>query len=110
MKYAVLAALLCPTFAYGQVNASISDGTRYQYAEGVFSGYTVQANGETICTDPLAYGRYIACSGQASKRVWVNTNGTLGAYIVVDQTGRALCGDPSVLNDFRGSGNLIVCN
>jgi len=110
VKYVLAAALLCPAFATAQVNVSISDGTGNQYAEGVLTGYTVQANGQTICTDPLAYGRYIACSGRANNRVWVDTNGVLGAYIVVDPQGRQLCEDPSVHLDFRGLGDFISCN
>lgn len=108
MKYVCLIALLCPMTAFAQVNASITNERGGAYIEGELTGYTVQANGQTICTNPLAYGRYIACSGRASASVWVDTYGVLGAYIVVDQEGRALCEDPTVYNDFRG-GNYIIC-
>jgi len=108
MRFAIFAAIICPTVVLAQVNASITDATGGAYIEGVLMGYTVQANGQTICDDPIAYGRYIACSGKSSHRVWVDANGTLGAYVVVNENGQALCNDPAVYNDFRG-GNYIVC-
>jgi len=110
MMRILLIALLLPGLAHAQVNASVTDASGGQYVEGELTGYSVQANGKTICTDPLAYGRYVACSGRANKTVWIDTNGTLGAYIVVDQEGRALCEDPSVMNDFRQSGSFIICD
>lgn len=91
-----------------QVNTVITDGTQ-PFAEGVLEGYEVQADGRTLCRDPIAYGRYVACNGRATKPVWVETNGVLGAYIVVDQGGRQICEDPSVWKQFRGQGSVIVC-
>ena len=94
--------------ASAQVNTSVTDGTR-RPAEGVLHGYTVQVGGQTLCSDPIAWGRYIACSGRSTHRVWVETNGMLGAYVVIDAQGREVCRDPMVWNQFRGTGSFIVC-
>ena len=80
-----------------------------RFAEGILSGYEVQAGGHTICKNPIAYGRYIACKGRASRRVWVDTNGVLGAYIVVAPNGKPLCSNPEVRNQFRGPTSYIFC-
>ncbi len=113
MRYISLALALTILFfntgARAQENTVITDG-RQPFAEGVLRGYEVQANGKSLCRDPIAYGRYIACSGKSSKRVYVEVNGVLGAYIVVDRRGREVCRDPLVYNKFRGPNNYIVCN
>jgi len=95
--------------AGAQVNAIITDRTG-SFAEGVLKGYIVQHQGRVICENPVAWGRYIACSGKASKPVWANTNGVLGGYIVVDKNGKQLCSDPSVSVQFRGPKSYIICD
>ena len=110
LRYAATVILaLVPTLALAQVNATVmnDDGP---FAEGVLSGYIVQHQGRVICENPVAWGKYIACSGKASKRVWVDTNGTLGAYVVVDKSGKELCTNPSVSIQFRGPKSYIICD
>lgn len=101
-------ALSSTVSAGAQVNTVITDGDQ-PFAEGVLVGYEVQVDGRTICSDPVAHGRYISCSGQSLTRVWVESNGVLGAYIVVDPEGRQVCEDPAVWNQFRGQMSFIVC-
>ncbi len=97
-----------PTLGFAQVNTVITDGRR-PFSEGRLLGYEVLAGGRTICRNPVAYGRYIRCAGRASRRVWVETNGVLGAYIVVGPSGQRLCSDPMVSNRFRGPKSYILC-
>jgi hypothetical protein len=109
----MIALLSCGFIGSGPAQAQLNtvilneDGP---FAEGSLLGYTVQAFGETLCADPVAWGRYIVCGATPRGRVWVETNGTLGAYIVVDAGGNAVCRDPEVWNQFRGSQSFIVCN
>ncbi|WP_137109338.1 hypothetical protein [Rhodobacter sp. SY28-1] len=101
------------------VNAVVTDGTG-RFSEGRLEGYVVQAKGTTICHDPYAIGKYISCTrslavaGQVwsapSKQVWINTNGVLGAMVVVDETGAAICESPSVSIQFRGPASYILCS
>lgn len=111
MKHSLaLAFALSTTFPAGaQVNTVVTDGNQ-QFAEGVLVGYEVQVDGRTLCFNPVAHGRYISCSGQAFQQVWVESNGVLGAYIVVDPQGRQVCEDPAVWNQFRGQASYIVCD
>lgn len=106
--------------ASAQMNTVITDGGS-PFAEGVLNGYVVQANGQVICNDPFVIGRYISCRDQISRdgmtwhasshqQVWVETNGVLGAVIVVDRNGSTVCQDPMVWNQFRGPLSYIVCN
>ena len=113
-------ALLCGVAAHAQVNTLVTDGS-VPFAEGVLEDYVVQADGAAICSNPHVIGRYISCKDEVSdkgmvwraqshQRVWVETNGTLGAMIVVDQSGSQICSDPSAWNKFRGPISYIVCN
>ena len=109
-RYLALAAFLLSAYPAGaQVNTVITNGSQ-PFAEGVLVGYEVQVNGRTLCANPIAYGRYIACNGQASKQVWVESNGVLGAYIVLNREGRQICENPAVWNQFKGQVSYIVCN
>lgn len=100
--------IVAPSVGFAQINTVVTDGTR-AFAEGILSGYVVQVNGRTICKNPVVYGRYIACKGKGSRRVRVETNGVLGAYVVVAPNGKLLCSDPMVHNQFRGSESYILC-
>jgi hypothetical protein len=100
------------------VNVVVTDGSG-RFSEGKLEGYVVQARGETICQNPYAIGKYISCerslavAGQVwtapPKQVWVDTNGVLGAMVVVDERGAALCESPSVSIQFRGPTSYILC-
>ena len=108
-KLAIVAAAMGAISANAQgVNAVVTDG-QMQFAHGELTNYIVQVDGVTLCENPIAYGRYIACSGASSKQVWVNTNGVLGTYVVVDEQGRQMCSDPEVRNQFRGPTSYITC-
>lgn len=108
-KFAIMAVVLGPVCANAQgVNAVVTDG-QTQFAQGELTNYVVQVDGVTLCENPVAYGRFIACSGTSSTQVWVDTNGVLGAYIVVDHDGRQICSDPEVRNQFRGPTSYISC-
>jgi hypothetical protein len=102
------AMTLAPSISSAQVNTVVTDGVR-PFAEGILSGYEVQADGRTICKNPIVYGRYISCKGRGSRRVSVETNGVLGGYVVVAPHGKPLCSDPTVHNQFRGSTSYILC-
>ncbi|MCO8145337.1 hypothetical protein NHN26_08875 [Rhodovulum tesquicola] len=47
--------------------------------------------------------------GMQPLAVSVPTNGVLKGY-TVQKAGRTVCKDPTVWNDFRGSGSFIVCD
>ena len=107
------------TVALAQANAVVTDGQQL-FAEGVLLGYQVQDSSGTICSNPYVVGKYISCkktitisgetfTAKSKKKVWVDTNGTLGAMVVIDKNGRKICSDPSVWNEFRGSTSYIVC-
>lgn len=59
----------------------------------------------------IVVGVAIAGCGSAVAQVFVSvpTNGVLKGYTVQDSSGRTVCADPSVYNDFRGLGSFIVC-
>jgi len=115
-----VAAFFAGTAAvFAQVNTVITDGTA-PFAEGILKDYVVQANGADICATPYVIGRYVSCRNQVTaggetwvvpskQRVWVETNGTLGGMIVVDENGRDICSDPQVWNQFRGPLSYIIC-
>jgi hypothetical protein len=103
-----------------QVNSLVTDGSR-PFAEGILKGYIVQDGGKAICTDPYVIGRYISCidtvridgnewRAERKTRVWVDTNGVLGAMIVIDAKGRVVCSDPMVSIEFRGPESYVVCD
>lgn len=105
---------------HAQVNSVITDG-RVPFSEGILKEYVVQSNGLVVCTGPYVIGRFISCLDRVSadgtvyhaenrQRVWADTNGTLGALIVVDEEGVEVCRDPSVWNEFRGPLSYIVCD
>jgi hypothetical protein len=106
------------TVALAETKAVITDGSGL-FAEGRLSGYIVQANGKSVCTDPYAIGKYISCAssiaaaGQVWRApptsVWADTNGTLGAMVVVDARGAFLCESPTVSVQFRGPNSYILC-
>lgn len=109
-RYLALAViLLSASPVWAQINTVITDGSR-PFSEGVLVGYEVQMDGRALCTNPVVHGRYIACNGQATKQVWVESNGVLGAYIVVDSEGRQVCENPMIWNQFRGQVSYIVCD
>jgi hypothetical protein len=80
----------------------------------------VQAGTKTLCSDPYVIGQYISCVDNVSidgnewhaegkKQVWVDTNGVLGAMIVIDAKGRIVCEDPMVSIQFRGPESYVFC-
>lgn len=116
---AVTVYLLAPALVQAEVNAVITDG-RAPFAEGVLTGYVVQARGRAVCKNPYAVGRYISCKNEVTvggtkyrapreKPVWADTNGVLGAMIVIDSKGNEICKNPVVYNQFRGSSSFIAC-
>jgi hypothetical protein len=109
----------CGMPVWAQVNSLVTDGSR-PFAEGILTGYTVQDGGRTVCTDPYVIGQYISCidtvridgnewRAGSTKRVRVDTNGVLGAMIVINAKGRVLCSDPTVSIEFRGPESYVVC-
>ena len=106
------------TVALAQTDAVITDGSGL-FAEGRLDGYVVQVKGTTICSDPYAIGKYISCASSVAdaghvwqapaKSVWADTNGTLGAMVVVDAGGTFLCDNPTASVQFRGPANYILC-
>jgi len=117
----VTAGMLClgTGAALAQLNTVITDG-RVPFAEGRLVGYIVQVDGIDICSDPHVIGRYISCLSEvriggrvwrarSRQPVWAETNGTLGAMIVVDAEQRERCQDPGVWIAFRGGDSFILC-
>jgi hypothetical protein len=56
------------------------------------------------------FGCLLGGMGAAVAQVYstVDTNGTLKDY-TVQKSGKTVCKDPNVWNNFRGQGSLIVC-
>lgn len=113
--------LFAMSTAQSQVNAVVVDADGTMFAEGILKGYQIQFNGETWCVNPYVIGKYITCkpqvrkggqtfSAKSKKKVWVDTNGTLGGMEVLDEKGRLICKDPSVSNQFRGNESYIICD
>jgi len=104
--------------SFAEVKTVITDGER-PFAEGSLEGYFVQADGRTVCSNPYVIGKYISCSKSISVAgqvwtappgiVWAETNGILGAMVVVDASGRVLCDSPMVSVQFRGPESYIIC-
>ncbi|WP_146038063.1 hypothetical protein [Tabrizicola aquatica] len=121
MKRLVVASIIflfCSS-VLAQVNSLVTDGKR-PFSEGVLKGYIVQNGNKTLCKDPYVIGQHISCAEEISidgnhwkseskKQVWVDTNGVLGAMIVVDAKGRVICRDPMVSLQFRGPDSYIFC-
>ncbi len=122
MRPFALATLLSLSLALplpAQVTTVITNGQQ-PFAEGILLGYVVQSGGRTLCADPYVIGRYISCSdtvrvdGQvwqapSRQQVWAETNGTLGAMVVVDKAGRPVCQSPAVSIRFRGPTSYVLC-
>lgn len=121
MKKLIVASmfLVLSSSVSAQVNSLVTDGKR-PFAEGVLTGYIVQDGNKTLCNDPYVIGQYVSCAeevliagnkwkAQSKKQVWVDTNGVLGAMIVVDAKGRVICKDPMVSIQFRGPESYIFC-
>ncbi len=98
----------------------ITDGNR-PFAEGTMTGYIVQVDGLTLCTDPYVIGRYISClptitvDGQTwtvekTGQVWAETNGMLGGMMILDNAGRPACSDPMTSIQFRGPDSYVYCH
>lgn len=119
IEFVSMAFMLWATVAMAQVNAVVTNGET-PFAEGVLKDYVIQVSGRAICSHPFAIGRYISCKDHvraagmvwhvpSDQQVWVDTNGVLGAMIVMDENGNEACHDPVVWNKFRGSLSYIVC-
>jgi hypothetical protein len=98
------------------LNTVITDGT-HPFAEGVMTGWDLQVDGVTLCSNPYVIGRYITCgtaltiSGKTyqadtTTRVWPETNGQLGAMAIVDSAGGIACTDPQSWS----RGPTVFCN
>jgi hypothetical protein len=100
------------------MNTVVTDGQR-DFAEGVLQGYHLQVGGVTLCKNPYAIGKYISCmpalkiGGQVYRapaaKVWVKSNGQLGAMDVIDANGRLRCTGPVAQNQFRGPDSYLFC-
>ena len=123
---AIAASVVATLFGAGAGSAQdylqtgITDGTPNAYAEGVLEGYYLQdESGRTLCADPFAIGKYISCRPALSiqgrvyrapgTKVWVETNGQLGARDVIDADGRRVCTGPVAWNQFRSPDSYITC-
>jgi hypothetical protein len=119
MIFSALLSLFSVNFAHAQmapVNAYITDGTK-DFAEGIMTGWELQVDGVTLCVSPYVIGRYITCNtvlkvdgktyqANTETRVWPNTNGGLGAMVIVDAAGRIACSDPMTW----ARGPAVYCN
>lgn len=119
LLFSALLSLFSANFATAQmapVNAYITDGTK-DFAEGVMTGWELQVDGVTLCVSPYVIGRYITCNttlkidgktyqANTNTRVWPNTNGELGAMVIVDAAGRIACSDPMTW----ARGPAVYCN
>lgn len=112
----LLATTSVATAQMPPLNTVITDGTR-PFAEGVMTGWDLQVDGVTLCSNPYVIGRYITCgtaltiSGKTyqadtTTRVWPETNGQLGAMAIVGNAGRIACTDPQSWS----RGPTVFCN
>jgi hypothetical protein len=101
------------------VNVVVTDGSG-RFSEGWLEGVVVEKDGETICAEPYAIGKYISCRDRITvenqvwtapvKPVWVETSGVLGAMVVVDAEGALVCESPMVSLNLRGPEDVISCS
>lgn len=117
--FLTIGAIAFVSTADAQINATVTDGNQ-SFAEGIMTGYVVQHGSVAICTEPFVIGQYISCrnsvtvggrtwSSASGSKVWVDTSGVLGGMVVVDHSGRVVCRDPEVWNQFRGPTSYILC-
>jgi hypothetical protein len=98
------------------LNTTITDGTD-PFAEGVMTDWELQVDGISLCMNPYVIGRYITCKttitvdgrtyqADTQTQVWPETNGELGAMVVLDNADRVACIDP--MTWYRGP--IVSCS